>query len=91
MSDDGDGDGSPWVSRWIVLATLATAAVAWVAHEAGHPNAVHVGAVAVAGALYVLYRYGQFRDRRSKYSDDDETRRREMEQKGRLGGNGGNQ
>lgn len=84
-------NGSPWVPRWTVLLTFASGVFAPLTFVVGIPYGSHAAAVAGVGLTYVLYKWGQHRERRSKYSDDDETRRREMEQKGRIGGFGGNQ
>ena len=83
-------DDDPWVPRWTVVATLATALLAALAFAFGVPYGSHAAAVAAVGATYVLYKLGQYRDRPSKYSDDSEKRQREMEQEGRSGGHGGN-
>lgn len=85
----GDDD-APWVPRWTVLATLASAVLAVLAYALGVPYGSHATAVTAVGATYVLYKWGQYRERPSKYSDDPEKKRREMEQEGRAGGYGGN-
>jgi hypothetical protein len=85
-----DTDDDPWVAPWTVVATLASAILAALAFALGVPYGSHAAAVAAAGATYVLYKWGQHRERSSTYSDDSDEKRREMEQEGRSGGYGGN-
>ncbi|MUV60800.1 hypothetical protein [Halobacterium sp. CBA1126] len=87
MSDDD----SPWVPRWTVLATAATGVVAALAYALTLPYASYAAGITAVGVLYVLYKWGQQRERPSKYSDDPDEKRRQMEQEGRAGGYGGNQ
>ncbi len=83
------GDESPWVPRWTVLATAASGVLAALAYALGVPYGTHLTAATAVGTTYVLYKWGQHRERPSKYSDDPEQKRREMEQEGRAGGYGG--
>lgn len=76
---------------WAVTAGSALlAALSFAVGSATGPVTTGATAVAAAGALYLLYRWGQRRERPSGDGDGDGRREKELEaEKGSYGGGGG--
>lgn len=91
MAETADAAAArPWVWR----VTLACAVLAPVSHVVAGTDAERLtgalAAVALAGAVYLLYRWGQHRDPPSGDGDEDSRRRKESKaEAGGYGGNGG--
>ena len=79
-------EGSPWVPLWTVHVTLSSALLVIPSYLVRSPHANSVTAVAIVGVTYILYKWGQYRDRPSKKRDDSSEKRREMEAEAEAGG-----
>ncbi|WP_239524356.1 hypothetical protein [Halogeometricum borinquense] len=81
--------GSPWTWR----ITFSSAVLALASHLVGGVSTEFLTgvltAVALSGAVLILYRHGQRRESPSGVGNDDESRR-EKEMKAEAGGFGGN-
>lgn len=79
----------PIAPLWTVHVTLGSATLALVSHVVGGGRTTSVlTSVALVGVTYLLYKWGQYRDPPSKYSDDDSKRRKEMEMEAEAGSYG---
>lgn len=95
MTDTGATDIAPY---WVWGLTGVSAAVAVVSHFlGGSTTELFTGgavALAIVGTVYLLYGWGQHRERPSMGADEDESSERERERQmmaeaGGYGGNGG--
>lgn len=86
---------SPIAARWVWGAVLGSAVLAILSHVLGGSSTERItGVLTIAtllGIVYLLYRWGQVRERVSPPEDtDSEEHRRQQEMKAEAGGFGGN-